>query len=206
MTITSLNMVIYTFMFLVPGYITDEIISAIMPSKQHSDNVHLLRCMAYSVFDISLWYWLIVIVIEKIPEECAFYWLMLALVLILGGFISGVVIGVVRCNGVLEKLLVLCHVHMENSIPTAWDYKFTHVNGGRWVIVRLKDGLVYRGLFYSDSFAGSDPDNRDIYIQELYTTNDKGDWNRVEKTDGVWISINEIETIEFKGEIVDEQK
>jgi hypothetical protein len=65
------------------------------------------------------------------------------------------------------------------------------------VLVTLKDGGQVAGLFGSRSFASSDPSERDLYIQSVFSMSGKGQWQRVPRNDGVLISGDQIKYIEF---------
>jgi hypothetical protein len=66
------------------------------------------------------------------------------------------------------------------------------------VLVRLKDGSEVYGLFHENSFAGSDPARRDIYIEAQFHVTEGGEWAPIEDTGGVLIMGDQIATIEFR--------
>ena len=55
---------------------------------------------------------------------------------------------------------------------------------------------MIRGLFYDNSFASSEPGEKDIYLEELYEKKEDS-WEKVRQTKGVWINHNEIRYIKF---------
>lgn len=55
MTISTYEAVIYTVMFLVPGFIIDEIVATLMPMKIYSDAARTLKYIGYSVFNLTVW-------------------------------------------------------------------------------------------------------------------------------------------------------
>src|SRR5262249_29872947 len=83
-------------------------------------------------------------------------------------------------------------------IPTAWDWRLSRVSrGGMYVMVTLSSGGRVAGFFGPNSFASSDSDERDIYVEEEYTVDETGKWEaRTEKV-GVLIPAKEIKYIEF---------
>ena len=62
----------------------------------------------------------------------------------------------------------------------------------------MKDGSPVYGLYHSRSFAASDPDRRDLYLEAQYRLLETGEWAPVEDTGGVLVMGNEIATIEFR--------
>ena len=58
MIIDSIDTVVYTFQFIVPGYVISEVIGAIMPRKKYSEGERIVQVIGYSVFNMGVWYWL----------------------------------------------------------------------------------------------------------------------------------------------------
>jgi hypothetical protein len=80
----------------------------------------------------------------------------------------------------------------------AWDWRFRSLQReGAWVRIRLKnDQGVFFGPFGTRSVASSDPRRRDIYLEEIWTVDERGD--PVAQTNaGAWIAGDEILSIEF---------
>ena len=97
------------------------------------------------------------------------------------------------------------NIQIEHTIPSAWDYKFSNQKDGRRITIALNDGTFVRGLFYNKSFASSDGNFRDIYLEESYVLKDDSvEWIKVDKTDGIWISPNSIKWISFMEDEKDE--
>ena len=61
----------------------------------------------------------------------------------------------------------------------------------------LTTGESVAGLFGAGSFASSDTEERDIYIEEEYTVSDDGSWKPRETKVGILIPVKEIRYIEF---------
>lgn len=58
MTINTYEAVVYTVIFLVPGFIIDEMVATLMPMKIYSDKTKSLKYIGYSVLNFTLWIWL----------------------------------------------------------------------------------------------------------------------------------------------------
>lgn len=108
MTISSFEAVIYTFQFVVPGYIIAEIVSAIMPLKKASEGEKLIQAIGYSVLNMALWCWLFMIVQQRYTPAKPMFWLVNALLTLFTGGITGVIIGLVRAKGIIRNLLGFC--------------------------------------------------------------------------------------------------
>ena len=81
MTISTYEAVIYTVMFLVPGFIIDEIVATLMPMKIYSDAARTLKYIGYSVFNLTVWIWLFYIVKVNVDNSTVGYWVLLVLCL-----------------------------------------------------------------------------------------------------------------------------
>jgi hypothetical protein len=80
----------------------------------------------------------------------------------------------------------------------AWNWVF-HRRQAAWVRIRLKgDEGIILGKFGKDSFASSDANLRDIYLQELWAA-DEDAWffSPYPTTRGVWVSGSDMQSIEF---------
>lgn len=55
MTLESLDVVLYTCLFLVPGFIIDDIVNAFCTSKKRDTNIAILRYLMFSVIHCALW-------------------------------------------------------------------------------------------------------------------------------------------------------
>lgn len=197
MTIDSYNIILYTGLFLVPGYIIDEIISTIMPQKTYSDKVKTIRFIGYSVLNFFIWIWLYWLLHKHIESERTLYWALIICCTLITSTITGFIIGLLRKKELIRFVFKKLNIQAEHPIPTAWDYKFSKVTTQRWVLVTLANGTYIRGLYSYKSLASTDEQYRDIYIEEVYLLDENEQWIKMKRTDGVWINPSEIKMIEF---------
>lgn len=195
MTINSIEIVVYTAYFLLPGYIINEIIRTIVPEKRLLDAEKVLRSIGYSIFELAVWYWLFNIIKANIYGNL--YWLVLIIIVLFTSVVLGITIGLIRKFNPIRKLLLKLKISAEHIIPTAWDYKFSELQEGRKLTVALNDGTFIRGVFYNKSMASSDDNYRDIFLEQVYVLDENNIWKIVEDTDGVWIAPNIIKWISF---------
>jgi len=90
-------------------------------------------------------------------------------------------------------------VNIVDPISSAWDWKFARAEPS-FVIIKLKNGSGIYGYAGGRSFMSSDPNERDIYIEQVYILGPKGDWEQT-ASKGIWIGAGEISTIEFIPEV-----
>ena len=195
MIIDSIDTVVYTFQFIVPGYVISEVIGAIMPRKKYSEGERIVQVIGYSVFNMGVWYWLFKLIQNHIDPLSVWYWLINAVAVILTGVIVGFALGFIRSKNLFCRLFQKVGINLKHPIPTAWDYKFSE-GQRQWVEITVTNGKVLRGIFSDHSMASSESEYRDIYLEELYIKKE-GEWIKDERTEGVWINPEEIRYVKF---------
>lgn len=194
MTFENLEFVFYTGIFLLPGYIIKSVLDYLVPPQRHNDAKYYMFCFFFSVLNLAVWSWLYVIILTKVPSQSGWHWVCLLLITLLGSSGLAVVIGVIRQKGWMRSLL--SWLQPSHPCPTAWDYQFSR-QGEAWVIVTLDNGRMICGKYGKESFASSDMDNRDLYIEDVYTIGDDQKWTRTDNNLGVLIPGKSISYIEF---------
>ena len=61
----------------------------------------------------------------------------------------------------------------------------------------MKNGKTIYGKFSNHSFASSDAEERDLYIEKNYNIKEDMTWVEDDKSNGILIAKDEVETIEF---------
>lgn len=196
MLIESFDVVFYTAIFVLPGFIINGIISTFNPTKKLSEGVFLLKCLLYSIIHCAIWSWLYKIVFQISNEYPKTYWFILVLTTIIAASALATVIGLIQQKQLIRKVLAHFKVYILHSIPNSWDYCFSK-NQPTWLIVTLVDGGIIYGQFSTKSFASSDAEERDLYIEKIYSIDDNNTWIEIEGIDGIYIPKEQIKTIEF---------
>ncbi len=196
MTFNSADAIVYTAFFLIPGFIISETINSIIPGKRRSDSEKALVYLGYSILNLGCWFWLFYLINGSISDKTALYWLLLIALVVCSGTITGCIIGVLKKYNPIRRFMKMLNIPVEHPIPTAWEYKFSQMNEGRYLAVCLNDDTMIRGSFYNKSIASSDIEKMDIYLEEAYLLEDKK-WKSVEGSDGVWIASGAIKWISF---------
>jgi hypothetical protein len=195
----SLDAVFYTLVFLVPGFIWDWALSIVVPRRPRShERVWPLRLLTLSAINFGLWVWLISIIPSSPffvghPVRTGLAWAVIAFV---APGILGLMVGVLNERGLVYRLLQCLGIDTIHPIPTAWDFVFRR-KASVWVLVTMTNGSTIAGFFGARSFASSDSDNRDLYIENVFIVGDDGPWREVPMNAGAWISGRNIRNIEF---------
>ena len=193
--VNSFESIMYTLKYVIPGYIILEIIRMITPSSKKTETEIVVQSIGYSILNYSIWSFVFSLLEISFSNNTILLKVMQSVALILTGIITGVCIAVIKKKNIMGRILGLLKIDTTNSIPTSWDYVFSKYEP-YWLEIGVSDRKVIRGLFYDNSFASSEPGEKDIYLEELYEKKEDS-WEKVRQTKGVWINHNEIRYIKF---------
>lgn len=126
-------------------------------------------------------------------QEQSRYWLPIILA---GAVIFGVAVGLNASVGATRWLLRHCGLHLPHVMDSAWDWRFSRFPPSLMTIT-LKDGSRVSGWCGESSFIGSDPKDRDLYIEQVYDVDEQGNWAIKTLGKGIYIAGGEVRTIEF---------
>ena len=196
MTIDSFEVLFYTCIFLLPGFIIKSIMDTLVLPVKHNDTKYFFSCLLYSVVNCAVWSWAYLLLNKISEEHPTIYWISLLATTVVGATLLAILIGVVKQKGFIEWLFAKMRVNKNHSVPTAWDYYFSKQEES-WIIVTLKNGKTIYGKFSEHSFASSDTEERDLYIEKTYNIKEDMTWVEDDKSKGILVAKDEIETIEF---------
>lgn len=193
MTLENWETVVYTCIFLLPGFLIKEVIDSFVPPKFHNDVKFFFTCIIYSILNLAIWAWLDKIIYNTCKNENIIL-LYLALLNLLTSLVTGFIIGTIKYYNFPFNLIFLKKIN--NPIPTAWDFYFNKKESC-FVVISLKSGKIIHGLYSENSFSSSETTERDLYIEKTYKYSNKKPWKEIPRNKGIYIDKNEIETIEF---------
>lgn len=178
---------------LIPGLIALGVRSQFI--RGFSPSLSKENLVAYLAFS-SVYNTLVVRFVE--PEWMTDSTILFLVIFIFAPAIIGLLLGINVQRNFVRGTLSRIGIFTTHALPTAWDWVFSRGVSVQWILVTLKDGTQFSGLFGLESFASSTMDERDLYIQWLYDIDEQGNWTPVdERGKGVLISASEISTIEF---------
>lgn len=189
----SIDAVFYTALFILPGYVITSIVNAFNPQGRLNESKFFLKCLLYSLVNLGVWCWAYSIVLNSTVLKSNFQWFLLAAVTLAGSALLGLIIGIIKQKMPLSKLLNFCGLSTIHPTTLAWDYLFSKQES-YYVIVKMDDDKIVRGWFSSNSFASSDPDNHDLYIEQCYGEG----WSEDPQSRGIYIPGDQIKYIELK--------
>ena len=97
MTLDNWETIVYTCIFLLPGFLIKEVIDSIVPPKFHNDVKFFFTCIIYSLLNLALWAWLDKIVYNHWKSE-NLYLLYLALLNIITAIFTGFRVIIKSCG------------------------------------------------------------------------------------------------------------
>lgn len=194
-TVDSLEQVYFVIGFFAPGLIIlffrSQFLTGRTPVLRDAALVYLVLSVVYYAIAYPLADF--VFSIKELGYQKLTGWFFLILV---GPMIFGIVLGLSARLDVARWLLAKVGVNPVHAVPTAWDWKFSRIQPS-WILVTLKNETKFYGFFGSKSFAASDPEERDIYVEQLYDVDRKNNWTKAPAGKGVLIRADEVNTIEF---------
>jgi hypothetical protein len=194
-TLSNYETVLYTALFLIPGFVMSSAYSSLIPSRNSDPQTSLLRFLIFSLLNYVLWWWLLYdLVKQKYWENHAILWvLMLFVLFVISPYILGLLAGMSTKKEWTRKLLKKIGLNPIHRVPTAWDYV---MDRPAWVVITLKDDSTVYGFYGGNSFASTVPNERDIYVEVTYDFDDH-QWISDERSGGIWIPQSEIKHIEL---------
>ena len=183
--------------FIVPGIIALFVRSRFITGRTPSTKENLLTFLILSL----IYYSFTILFIEQalaVREP----WLLRAAIwiglILIGPAAFGLILGIAAQKEWVHRLTDYFDLTIVHVIPTAWDWRFSKMpRDGLFIMVTLTNGAIVAGHFGSKSFASSDTQERDLYIQEEYTITENGRWEARPEKVGILIPAREIRHVEF---------
>lgn len=111
--------------------------------------------------------------------------------------ILGVVIGQLSNIDWVDSFLDKIGLGYVDRTPSAWDYVL-RLEQSAYVKIYLKDGRVIGGEFSTRSFASTNPDRPDLFLERAWRLDEDHDFSQALVDNwGVWITHDSISHIEF---------
>lgn len=180
---------------LTPGLVFVGIRSAVSggPKPELKDSLVLYAAMsaAYYAVAIPLFNWPNGLVLDHAV------WTLLLYVIVPS--VLGVAAAYEYQNQWVSKAASRVQLFLSHPVPAAWDFAFSELREGRFILVTLTDGSRIAGFFGSLSFASSSSQERDIYIESTWEFEQDEKWIEVTPKRGMLLCGRDIRSIEMFG-------
>lgn len=201
-----------TILLLLPGYLMRVVTAQALGKEANEGEMRIVELVVRSSLVASA-VLLILLIAKSLGAEIEFdklldptprhLWIML-----LAAFIGPIAMGGLEVLLIkkrpFEKLLDRSKIKLKPSPNTAWDDKFMTLyrdrdtESPRLVKVQLKGATApIVGLLYQGSYASGIVGERDLYISRLFELDANGHAVEAQKTDGIWLSADVIESVQF---------
>ncbi len=194
----SIESVYFVVAFFVPGAVFFWTVAVFVPEKTADpDHRIIFRHITISCVNYAIWSWVLFPFYKTgfLPEwiDVSYLW---PVILLISPFVLGLLCGILAHNKIVAKVLLQLSVKSFDRIQTAWGYSFHKISDkSSYLIITLKTDEQLLGYFSDKSFAPNDQNDRDIYLEKLYTIDESGAW--IDEERGIYISKDEIKLIEF---------
>jgi hypothetical protein len=196
-TISSIDVLIYTILAFIPGYIIDSIIRLNIPIKKRDSAFGFFRFLVFSMLNYLPW----CVVLYNLYKSKKPINLSNTLLAVIITFIFPIVVGLFVVNLAKYKwfnsVLKFIGLSEFTNSPCAWDSTFYKISYTTYIIVVLLDGTKIYGRLSENSNVSSCDDGGDIYIGEIYTCDDAGKWKKRDRTKGMFIRGTQIKYLEL---------
>lgn len=178
--------------FVVPGFVAMKLHDLLVPSETRNWGDSLIEVVSYSMLNLAVFWWLMSILWrEGVRERHSIaYTLGVFLVVVVAPAGWAALTYLVRQSHLLRRFVL-------HPSPTAWDFFFGQRRSA-WVLCHLKTGELLGGLFSGASAASSFPHEGDIFLEEVWETDQQGRFvKRIDQTAGAIINKSECTHIEL---------
>lgn len=109
----------------------------------------------------------------------------------------GLAFGLSLSRGWNHAILRRLSMPVQNPRRRAYDFAFTVNEVEGFVIVTYADGTRIHGYYGENSFAASDAERSDLYLERIYEVLDDGQWYEKEPPRGALLTLDGLRSIEF---------
>ena len=183
--------ILFIILFL-PGFISLKVYDLVIAGEKRDFTKSIGESIVYSVLNFSALSWLIILVVNGTIYNFSqiLQWISIIFIFIIMPAIwPFIFINLSRLNIFKQYLL--------DPINQPWD-KFFDKRQAQWIVIHLRNGKTIRGKYSKKSSASSYPNERQIYIEELWGAGENGGFgHKIDRTNGVLLFESEILYIEF---------
>jgi hypothetical protein len=191
-TVFDLDTIQLFIVFVVPGLISMSVYRLLMPAHALDWSQAILQGLFYSSINFVLLLPLLAYITrtDYANDHAILYWFWVLVALFLAPVIWPLLLRTAfRWRWLASKVQI--------PYPTAWDY-FFDLRQPVFVLVHLNTGGLIGGYWGRNSYAGSFPNDGDIYLEAIYAVNTDGTFgNPIPDTRGLLLRKDQYSYIEL---------
>lgn len=206
MQFLSPNNLVWFILFIVPGFVAHIVYTLKCPAKKVDRENLIFASVAFSTFNLLLWFRLVGPIIKMPPEQWDYWEISLCGIIVL--FVSPFFLAWL-CAWLRKREKILRFFGFDHPTRRGWDF-FMENNNEFHVLFHLKNGKLLGGYFGGNSFAAIYPDEPDIYVERIYRVDENGKFfEEFSGSLGAYIRASDWDRVEFlkisKGGVDDER-
>ena len=175
-----------------PGLMSTAVYRLVMPARAVEWGNAVVQGVFYSTVNFALglpFLYLLVFGYDPLREPLRYTAAAILLLLVLPILWPLLLVRIFKSKKLARKIQI--------PYPTAWDYLFDR-REPLFLLVHLNSGALIGGYYGGNSYAGSFPNDGDIYIEAVYGTDEHGKFGRsIPDTRGVLLRKEQYSFIEF---------
>ena len=177
-----------------PGLVSTAVYRLIMPTRAVEWGNAVVQGLFYSTVNFVLGLpVLFLLVFGRDPLDHPIRYTLAAAAIFLVGPIVWplILVAIFKSKSIAKRIQI--------PYPTAWDYLFDKREPS-FVLIHLNNGALLGGYWGANSYAGSFPNDGDIYLEAVYVVDEKGVFgNPMPSTRGVLLRRDQYSYIELFG-------
>ncbi len=192
MEIFETNNIILFIIFFIPGFISMKVYHLMIASEKINFSESIGEAIAFSSINYAALSWLIILIDKYDLLNKHFILFLISIIFIV--FIAPILWTSLYVWLTKSKKL---RKYILSPIKNPWDYYFDQKKSC-WVIIKLKNGEKIGGVYSKNSFSSAFPHKEQIYLEQLWEIDSKGNFiEKTKRTDGIIIFGDNIKSIEF---------
>lgn len=192
MDIWEIEKLILFLAFFMPGFISIKVYRLIIATERHDFKNSFLEAIGYSVLNFAALSWLLLAISSasfKTSHPILYSIFIILIFLVFPAFWPIAFVKIAQWKFISKYIL--------SPINMPWDEVFSK-RKAFWIILHLKDGRKIGGKYSTKSRASAYPNQRQIYIEELWEINKSGGFVKpIDRSSGALFFEEEISIIEF---------
>lgn len=188
----SVDKILLLVLFFVPGFIYLKVYRLFIAETKTDFSKDLYEAIGYSFINAIIYAYPLYLINlnDFIVDHSIFYFLIVFFIIIVSPILGACLFYSISKRKWFSKIMI-------NPTKSSWDSFFSK-RESYFVIVTLKNGRKICGKYGMNSFSSTYPNPKEIYLEEVWELNQNNGFGRkVEQTEGILITENEISTIEF---------
>ncbi len=188
----TIEKILFLTLFFIPGYVYLKSYRLFIADTKTDFSKDLYEAIGISIINLIIFSYPIFLITTSnfFEKNTILYFIIFIFIILIAPMSGAFIYSIISKKDWFQKFMI-------SPTKSSWDIFFSK-RESYWVIITLKNGTKIGGKYGLNSFSSTFPSPKDIYIQEVWKINKKNEFKyKINKTEGILITENEISTIEF---------